>query len=264
MAERTPLTGLSLHQEQVTHILQNGESYNILSQDKAFDPYQIPFCDRLSLGNHKAQDGDLIKRRLCLQEIFPLWHRLGQLVPAYPWVDSKEGTLALLEECREHIRQNKPEKTEQTWLNLIQAGFGQLLVPRLEDPDFQGIAPSLVSLDCSPLVLLSEGSKLIRQLFIQFKDNQIHFLPHLLPSLFCGRLIEVPWKGGKVNFEWTKKTIRRVILYSQQEQEVSMRFRSDVQSYRFRQNLHDKGIRKACQETLFLNKNCYYLFDNFH
>lgn len=263
-AERTPLTGLVLHQEQIKHTLQNGESYPILGHDKAFDPYQIPSCDRLSLGNHKAQDWDLIKRRLCLQEIFPHWHRLGQLVPAYPLVDSKEGTLALLEECRDRITQNKPEKTEQSWLNLIQAGFGQLLVPRLEDREFQGIAPSLFSLKCSPLVLLSEGAQLIRHLFIQFRENHIHFLPHLLPSLSCGRLLDVAWAGGKIDLEWTKKTIRRVILYSAQEQEVDMHFRSDVQSYRFRQNLHDKGIRKSCQETLFLHKNSHYLFDNFH
>lgn len=263
LAERTPLSGLSLYQDHTAYTLQNGDLHSILGHTQEFEPYRIPACDRLSLGNHKAQDVDLIKRRLSLQEILPLWHRLGQLVPLYPWKDSLGGTWALLEECRACMIQGKPEKTEQCWLNLIQAGFSSFLVPRLEDQDFQGIAPPLVSLSCSPLVLLSEGAKLIRQLFIQFKDHHIHFLPHLLPSLSCGRLLDIPWEGGKISLEWTKKTIRRVILYSQQEQEVKMHFRSDVQSYRFRQNLHDKGSRKSCQETLFLHKNDHYLFDNF-
>ncbi len=263
-AERTPPIGLSLHQDQTTSTLQNGDVHTILGHTQTLAPYRIPACDRLSLGNHKAQDADLIKRRLSLQEILPLWHRLGQCVPSYPCTDSPGGTFALLEECREYMAQGKPEKTEQAWLNLMQTGFSHFLVPRLEDQDFQGITPPLASLHCSPLGLLSEGAKLIRQLFIQISNHHIHFLPHLLPSLSCGRLLDIPWEEGTISLEWTKKTIRRVILYSQQEQEVRMHFRSDVQSYRFRQNLHDKGIRKSCQETLFLHKNCHYFFDNFN
>ena len=36
---------------------------------------------RLSLGSHKAQDWYLVQRRADLQEIFPVWHRLGKMLP---------------------------------------------------------------------------------------------------------------------------------------------------------------------------------------
>jgi hypothetical protein len=266
LLERTPLDGLSITQEKKRHLVREKEWLDVIGENASDELYQLPSCERLSLGNHKAQDWELIKRRLSLAEILPVWHRLGQLVPQVKTQGSLEGTLSLLEACRRSFTEDGPGNAQQHWLNVIQGGFSSLCVPRLEDNDYQGLIlpKSLVSLDISPLVLLSEGAHLIRQLFVQQEKDTIAILPYLLPSLHCGRLLDVPLEGGgSLSFEWTKKTIRRLILYVEQDQELLLKFRSSIRSYRFRQHAGEKGERKNCQSSLFLKKNCHYFFDNF-
>ena len=264
--ERTPKGGVSISQEQERHSLHDKEWMDLLGKNLSFQPYQIPACDRLSLGNHKSQDWELVKRRLNLAEIFPILHRLGQLVPLTTSQRSKEGTLSLLEACRRSFDEDKPEEAPQTWQNLILGGFKSMLVPQLEDSDYQGfVSPHhFLSSDISPLVLLTEGSRLIRHLFFQQEKDKISILPFLLPCLPCGRLLDVPLEGGgAISFEWTKKTIRRLILYVEQDQELTVKFRSHVRSYRLRQDIKDKGESRSCQTPLSLKKNHHYFFDNF-
>ncbi len=267
IADRTPSSGLSIAHEHSQYLLRDHEWLDLWGSSSLFEPYRPFSCDRLSLGNHKAQDWEWIKRRLNLAEIFPLWHRLGQLIPSYSTNGSKEGTLALLEACRKSLIDEMPDQASQHWTNLIKAGFNSLLTPQLEDRDYQGFIPNspFQSLDISPLVILTEGSRLIRQLFFQQQQEQIAILPYLLPSLHCGRLIHVPLdRGGWISLEWTKKTIRRLMLFVEQDQELAFKFRSNVRSYRLRHHLQDKGERKNSRSSLFLKKNCHYFFDNFN
>lgn len=266
LVDRAPASGFPILREQGRQVLRDKEWLHLLGEVSAFEPYRVPPCDRLSLGNHKAQDWELIKRRLDLAEILPLWHRLGQLVPQMSASGSTDGTLALLESCRKSFTEEKPELAQDHWLNVIRGGFTSLLTPQLEDSDYQGLisALPLTSLEVSPLVLLTAGSSLIRRLFFQQQQNQLAILPYLLPSLPSGRLLNVALEGGGwISLEWTKKTIRHLILYSEQEQEIYLKFRSHVRTYRLRQRLQDKGERKDCSSSLLLQKNCHYFFDNF-
>lgn len=265
--DRAPLSGFPISDEQGHHTLLDKEWLNLLGNASSFEPYQVPTCDRLSLGNHKAQDWELINRRLSLDEIFPLWHRLGQLVPPMSAQGARDGTLSLLEVCRNSFAEGRPEAAQQHWLNLFRGGFAGLLTPQLQDSAYQGLIPplQLETSELSPLVILTEGASLIRQLFIQQIKGQIEILPYLLPSLSSGRLIEIPLEeGGRMNIEWTKKTIRRVIVKVDQDQELTFNFRSHIRSYRLRQHVKDKGERKNAQSSLLLKKNCHYFFDNFN
>lgn len=264
--ERAPSGRCWISQEQDRHLLHDKEWLDILDSSSPFIPYQIPSCDRLSLGNHKAQDWELVNRRLNLTEIFPIWHRLGQLLPSMTLPNIKEGSLVLLEACQKSLIEGKPEHAELHWLNLFRGGFNSLLNPQLEDIYYQGLVdPSpLTFLEVSPLVLLTEGARLIRQLFIQQERDQILILPFLFPCFPCGRLLDVPLEGGgMLSFEWTKKSIRRLILDVEHDRELTLKFRSHVRSYRLRQHSQDKGERIHCPSSLFLKKNHRYLFDNF-
>jgi hypothetical protein len=266
IVERAPLGRFSIFYQKYHHLLREKEWIDLFEEHPSLEPYQIPPCDRLSFGNHKSQDWELIKRRLSLAEIFPIWHRLGQLIPQMSSQGSCEGTLFLLETCRKKLTEKKTEELQQWWLNLVRGGFGSLMTPRLEDNDYQGLIPSipLISRDISPLVLLSEGSRLIRRLFFQQEGEEIAILPCLLPCFPYGRLLNVPLRGGGfLSFEWTKKTIRRLILSVTQDQELTLKFRSNVQSYRLREHIREKGERRHCQSSLFLKKNLLYCFDNF-
>lgn len=265
VADRVPVGGLKLRQKGIERVLQIHDDHDLIEESAAFTPYQLPLCDRLSLGNHKAQEGELIRRRLCLAEIFPLWHRLGQLVPVEQMQNCQGGTWALLDKCRQCVQHNKPEETEQAWIHLILAGFSSLFVPRLEDAEYQGLTQPLNACTLSPLALLSEGARLIRQLFVQQEQEKVMILPHLLPSLPYGRLLQVPLEGGGwISLEWTKKVIRRLIIYAAQDQDLLLQFRSNVRSYRLYQHTKDKGTRQECSSLLSLKKNCHYLFDNFN
>lgn len=267
LIDRVPSGGLSVIHQGVRHLLQPKEWLNLFEDDAdVFEPFQFSAFDRLSLGCHKLQDWELVKRRLCLSEILPFWHRLGQMIPS---VESHDpiGTLALLESCRQAFLEKKPVEAQQMWLNFVRAGFHSLLVPRLEDNDYQGLTDHFseaVGQKISPLILLSEGSRLIRQLFVQQRGNEIHILPLLLPSLSCGRLIDVRLEGGgTLSLEWTKKTVRRMILFLKEDQEIDFRFRSDVRHFRLRENTKDRGIKCFCRSSLKLKKNYHYLIDNF-
>lgn len=223
--------------------------------------YSAPVTDRLSLGSHKAQDWDLVKRRLDLTEIFPVWYRLGQLIPSVPII--KEGTGHLLLKCQELIANRKSEAIYSAFLELFQAGFQGILVPRLVDNQYQGI----ISTDReppseSPLFLLSEGARLIRNLFIEEKGNEIDLLPASPPQFHCGRFIQVPLKGGVIDLEWSKKTVRRLVFYATEDQEIIFNVKH-LKSFRLREAKNDKGQRLMVGNPIKLEKNCYYFFDNF-
>ena len=267
LVERAPLNGFPIAEEGKCHLLHPGQWLDLLEQRSSFEPYLVPPCDRLSLGNHQAQDWEMIKRRFNLKELLPLVHRLGQLLPALPLTSSQEGTLALLEDCHQSFSSKRPEQSEEKWKHFFLGCLSSLLVPQLEDVHYQGLVKiqPLTSLEISPLVILSEGSRLIRELFVQQEKDDLAILPHLLPSLPCGRLLNVPLAdGGLLSLEWTKKTIRRLILHvGGEDREFILKFHSSVRHYRLRQNDKEKGERKSCRSSLILKKNCRYLLDNF-
>ncbi len=233
----------------------------------SFNPYQPPKVDRLSLGNQKAQDWDLVQRRLDLTEIFPSWNRLGQLVsqPAMPF-NSYAGTAALLQTCQELMVQRKPELLVPAFTSLFQAGFHGILAPRLFDDQYQGLISAekaTVPSSLSPLILLTEGSRLLRHLFIQQQGKDIAILPILPPQFHCGRWLQVTMKGGILDMEWTKKIIRQILFYSQIDQDLIFHFKHPLKSFRLRTGEKEKGHRVACGSSLFMKKDCFYLFDNF-
>ena len=228
LADRSPPSGFKVSHKGQEVPLKDKEAYDLLEPAPFFTAYQPISCDRLSLGCNKAQDWELIRRRLNLEEIFPHWHRLGQLIPQIDAPHLPEGTLLLLEECRRHFAYGKPEEAVKSWKKCFLAGFNHLFAPRLQDSDYQGLVSdqALSLLDLSPLILLSEGANFIRQLFIQQEKGKVSNLPFLLPTFPFGRLVDVPLiGGGTLSLEWSKKTIRRLVIDSDQEGEVELRLR---------------------------------------
>lgn len=263
--ELAPKCGIPFLDAGKEFVLQKGGFLDILPSSATFDPFLMPSCDRLSLGNHKKQDWDAVKRRLDLAEILPAWHRLGQSIPDFNIPLISGGIPALLEESLDAFSKEKPEHREDKWIRFFLTAFNGLLNPQFEDANFQGIIESpAVFNGLSPLILLSEGSRAIRHMFVKQKKNEISLLPDLLPCLSHGRITDLRLeKSLSLNMEWTKKTIRRLVLYSGEQQEIQLDFRPHVRSYRLRCHLKDKGEQKKSSSSLVLEKNCFYLFDNF-
>lgn len=245
------------------YLLEGQHSINLLDfNQKALDYLvkDLSSFERLSLGNHKAQDWDLVRRRLDLTEIFPSLYRLAQWVPSIP----DKGTTIPLHEVEEYFR--KPELAAQAWKKIFLAVFQGILTPFWEDELHQGIIdPGILFPITSPLHLLKECLRLMRlHFFEQREDFHFYLLPVLPPEFHCGRFIGLQVaQRGTLDFEWTKKTIRRLVFHSEMEQDVIFHFKK-VESCRFKKGKGGKGIRINTGQPLALEKNCYYFFDNFH
>lgn len=219
--------------------------------------------ERLSLGSSKALDWELIRRRQDFATIFPLWHRLGQLIPQFP-TSPRGGNAILLTKCQQAIDSNAPEHLLGHFRKLFLASFEGALSPRVVDAEFQGIVNPLSKFEGSSLQLLSEGAKLIRSLFIQEKETRLHLLPALPPEFHCGRLLTASWgKGGKLDMEWTKKALRRVVLTSNAPAKLSLVTSKGEKSCRLRHSFTDGGCLYIPGTELTIEPGRNYWFDNF-
>lgn len=227
-----------------------GNKGALLSESANTSPFP-QIRERLALGCNKKLDWDLVKRRLDLKEILPVWHRLGLLVP-----DQSKKTLS-------HLFPKKKQEIEESLLSLFLGYFQGILTPRNEDLEYQGLTLPLLPQDTSPLALLKEGSDWIRTLFVEEVNEIIHILPHL-PSIFHeGRLIHVPLSQGELNIEWSKKTIRRVIFIANSSGSVIFKFPNMVRTCRVRKNLQEKGKILTCDVHMDVEEGVNYLLDRF-
>ena len=257
-AKRTPVSGITIGKKT----LKPKEIYTI---DVDQQGYLAPFVENLALGCHKAQDIDLMRRRLDLDELLPFWFRLGQLTPSTPCAH-EEGTLTLLHPIADIIESNQKLDVLEPMAKLFSAGFSDLFVPRLIDEQYQGIAPLLEtpSSDLSPLTLLTEGAQLIRSLFFQQKDTEMAFLPCLPPDFHAGRMLNVHAQSLLIcDFEWSKKTLRRLVIRPLQSVQIQPIFQKKIKTYRLRTSTRERGETHKCTESLQLDKGKVYYLDHF-
>lgn len=255
---------------QTTQILEEQVSKQMVLFSKEIDPSpNIKFLitqqqERLSLGNHKAQEWDKIRQRGDMSEIFPLWLKLGQMTPLVS-NSSSFGTAALLEPCRSAINQRSIETILPAFHNLFVAGFDVGLSPRLIDEQCHGFQlPSLTDqITISPMCLLTEGATLIRRLFVHSEDNKIHILPALPPEFHCGRFLQAYTPAGLLDMEWTKKTIRRLIFKATADAALQFSFQGDVKQFRLRQKESERGTITPCNTPIQVSCGKIYLFDCF-
>ena len=184
--------------------------------------------ERLSLGMHKAQNWELVRRRSDFKEIFPVWLALGRWIPA----KEAEGNYSLLEECRKNIETKNKAELLGSFQKLFLASFDGVLVPRLVDTEHQGIVQPM-QLDLSPITLLTKGASLIRSLFVQEIAGKIAILPCLPAEFHCGRMTGVQIGSVSLDFEWSKKTLRGLQIVSPQDAEVCLSLKT-IRSCRLR------------------------------
>lgn len=215
--------------------------------------------EQLSLGNHKSQDGELMRRRQDFKEIFPLWLRLGQLAGKF-----SSGTGGLLAKTKAVIQSGQRLELLPHFRLLYLAGFDYFLSPRLRDTDFQGISiPVTESKNISPLEILTEGATLIRSLFLQENDSGISILPALPPEYHCGRLLNAVCRFGWIDMEWSKKAIRRLSFRAGKNANLLFSFQKEIKRCRIRRHATDRGIYIDRDVPLEIREGEIYWFDNF-
>jgi hypothetical protein len=243
------------------------DSLLVISKDppSSLDLYKPPMTDRLSLGNHKAQDWSMVMKRGDLKEVLPIWLRLGQSVPQTKSL-SYEGTATFLTSCENSLECGNATTYLQSFKALFEVGFEGIMVPRLEDELYQGYSIPALSeqYQGTPLILLSEGARLIRSMFIKEIQGGIVILPALPSQFHCGRLINTLIKGiGRLDLEWSKKTIRRLILRAESTNSIQLNFSNSINKCRLRQLESDSGNFIPTPASLQIEKGKTYLFDKF-
>ena len=212
--------------------------------------------ERLSLGNHKSQDWDLVKKRCDLTEILPLLFCLGQKIPRIPPQPLK-GTARLLEMPEERNELDAALKA------FFKAAFKKILVPRLIDDHMQGIVPE-EDVKGDRFFLIQEGAKMVRGLFFKQNERRLGFLPHLPVSLHAGRMIGIKAPGiGEIDFEWSKKTLRSVIIRATTSGEVILELGKELKTLRVRSSPREKGKRQSGTEPVLLAAGKTVYLDRF-
>ncbi|MBI2743732.1 MAG: hypothetical protein HYX48_07445 [Chlamydiales bacterium] len=226
---------------------------------------QLP-QERLSLGTHKAQDWDLVSRRLDLQEIAPVWMRLGLALPEIKESKQTGGTLLLLDECQKILASGKREEIGASFQRAFLAGFSSVMLPRLQDDLHQGILPieEKIPANVTPLQFLKKGALLIRSLFFQEEGSEISLLPHLPPEFFAGRFVGIRRANGdQIDFEWSKKLLHKVVFRSSQEQEITLNLQKPLRRFRLRHSERGRGETIAAGEKIRLRPHEKIFLDRF-
>ncbi len=242
---------LSHHNQ--TYRLSRGETLLIPRTFIEQQPLSSP--ERLSLGMHKMQDWQLIRRRLDLKEIFPVWMRLGQITPHLSLSSSIKGNLSLLQKCEKIVKEETKQEVIPAFTQLFLAAFEGICVPRLFDTDYQGISPieRPEAGDPSPIAILTEGAALIRSLFFKETQDALSLLSCLPPDFHAGRILEAhTLLGDRIDFEWTKKQLRCISLRPHSERTMHLKMSRHIHKCRVRTSLKDRGKEHSLKEGVLL------------
>lgn len=258
--ERCPKEGLFFDFEGEIRNLKRKEELIIPTMTPAFS---LKSSEKMHFGSSKKQDWSLVKRRLSLEEILPIWFQLGKQIPKHPILEV--GTSRYLKTCADHLTQKNRDQIGQAFLELFKVGFEGILSPRLIDTDYQSHpSDEEIPKQASSLVLLGEGARLIRKFLIDVDDQEIAILPCLPKEIHCGRFIGVECgQGLSIDLEWSKKMIRRLTLHPKKDQTVTFTFQKPVTSFRLRMGRKGKGKLIPVGTPLELKKDTLYILDRF-
>ncbi|MDJ0652033.1 MAG: hypothetical protein QNJ27_03405 [Simkaniaceae bacterium] len=258
--ERCPEEGLFFDFE--------GEVKNFKRKEKLTIPtttptFSLKSSEKMHFGSSKKQDWSLVKRRLRLEEILPIWFQLGQQIPEHPILNS--GTSRYLKTCADRLAEKNREQIGQAFIELFKMGFDGILSPRLIDTDYQShTSDEEIPKEASSLILLAEGARLIRKLLIDIKDRDIVILPCLPKEIHSGRFIGVECvEGLSMDLEWSKKLIRRLMLHSKKDQTVTFAFQKPLLSFRLRMGREGRGELVPVGTPLELKQDAFYSLDRF-
>lgn len=218
----------------------------------------------LFLGCHKKQEVEKIFARKDLKEFLPLWFLWGQTSPVKTSRSQKEGTLTFLSHIQEKLDKKEHDQLGPYLKKMMSSSFAPMMVPYLEDFKHWGFhLPRLTSSRVSPWLILSEIYQMTRKFFISQKGHDLYVLPHLPKELPSGRLIRVREKSLTIHLEWTKKRIRRMIIFASKNTDVVMHFQNNVKQFRLKTSHSGSGraLQNHCE--LQLKKNKTYYFDRF-
>lgn len=226
--EKTPKEGISTIYQGKSQCFFSGDLFPLCIEEITDSSSE----EKLFLGLDKQKEWERMRDRKDLREILPLWHALGNTISA------KKEEHPFFPALKEAIDKKERQKVYDLLLLTYLAHFSPGLFPRKEDTEKQGIPPLVES----AIDLLLQGSKIIRSLFFQEKQDGLHFLPCLPSQFVCGKMVHIQTQMGPIlDLEWTKHRLRRVRILVEVEQEICLHFPSEIKTFRIRKSYKDRG-----------------------
>lgn len=247
-----------------TYALLQPKEEALLAPKESFQSVkEVPF-ERLSLGSHKAQEVLPFSEKRDLFSLLPMWMRLGALIPCTaPLLNS--GTACLLSKM--YVDKNAEqagEQYEKVLHTILRTGFYDLFVPRLVDRDHQGDEFPAPLAQEDPWILLTEGSKRLRECFLHTQGNQLHILPGLSPSFHAGRFLNASCgELGLLSIEWTKRCIRQMHFTAHQTGTMTLQLPAKIRKFRLRYGGSNKRIICSADKELSFCLGQNLFFDRF-
>lgn len=215
--------------------------------------------ERLSLGIHKKQNWQRMMERLDPCELWPFWLYLAHQIPVVQL--EKLGSYCLLAACE------KASKLDliSLWRSVFLGCFQGILSPRLRDENHLGLFPeSTILPNHSPIGLLHEGSRLIRSLFFLEQGELIYLLPTLPPECHAGRFLGLQTTiGDRFDLEWSKKTLKKVIIHPVSTHVLSLKLPKGIHYFRLRASLKERGEKIAREELIYCKAGQRLFLDRF-
>lgn len=258
--ERCPKEGISFNFEGEVKTLKRKEELIAPTTTAAFS---LNPSEKMHFGCSKKQDWPLVKRRLSLEEILPIWFELGKHIPNHPLLDV--GTSRFLKTCATLLDKKDRNQIGHAFIDLFKVGFEGILAPRLIDTDYLGHnLDEEIPKEASPLLLLGEGSRLIRKLLIDKQEGALAILPCLPKEIHAGRFVNIDCGDGLMaDLEWSKKLIRRLTLRPIRDQTLTLSFQKHIESFRLRIGRKGRGALTPVGKSLELKKGTLYILDRF-
>lgn len=221
--------------------------------------HQPQKIERLSLGSSKKQEWDQVAKRNRMEEILPHWMHLGQQVPSV----SMGNEPSLFQSLQEAVSAKRIREIVPLMQSVTATGFEGMLVPRLFDDSHQGfdIPPQAAN---SPIALLHEGYLLIKKMLLSYSKGSLMVLPALPPEFHCGRMVDVTIDAlGEVDIEWAKKEIKKIVIRSNSQADLTLALAKGIKSFRVRRSKADRGQRFDVGSALLQEVGGVYLIDRF-
>ncbi|CAM0117597.1 hypothetical protein [Rhabdochlamydiaceae symbiont of Dictyostelium giganteum] len=178
--------------------------------------------ERLSLGKHTKLDWARIKAKKKIHEMLPVFFALSQQMPL------REGVAPVLDLLQFPSCHDAPNQL----LLFLEAGFKDMLVPRLIDDTYQGIVKE-GNISGSPFALFHAGYQAVRPLFFEETGDTWKFLPSLPKDFPAGRMGHIcTLTQDEIAIEWVKKQIRTVTIYPKGSRSVELIFPKEIKSFR--------------------------------
>ena len=217
-------------------VLQRGQDLEILSEEA----FPKTLVERLSLGLNKKLDWDLVLKRCDLRELYPALFLLGQKT-RFGTSDFVLNDLALF----------------------VKYHFDNLLFPKRQSDNRLGVLSQNIPDDIQLSHLLYKAYAAIRALFILEEDAKIFLLPDLPKEFVFGRLLGLKTGYAIFDLEWSKRKLHKVRIMSLQNGFLSIVFPSDVDSFRIKYKLYEKGKMVSATDRIEIRDGQIIYLDKF-